>query len=195
MGLGPTVRPRKLSSLAAVSAAAPVWTVLKTPSGMGAPGLWPDSGPLFGERICEPVPDDDALGLGLGTVAAVAHHVDGVGPGVQDGGTAVVAAVGVGLGELGVPVLVHLGDGPVRGRRAVGVGEVDGTRCVGVRHVEGARRGDIAHEVEVLVVCGVVQRQLRLRREARGHLVAARRDAGHRAVGNFDPGSPACPRS
>ena len=54
--------------------------------------------------------DDDAIGLRIAAVAGVARGIEEVGAVavVQDGGAAVVAAVGVGLGEVQLAIHVDL---------------------------------------------------------------------------------------
>ena len=112
--------------------------------------------------------------LRVGAVARVARGVDVV-LAVDlrlDRGAAVVAAVGVGLGEGPLAVGGQRRHGPVVGG-GDRVGRVDDAGGVGVGDVNRVRRGHVVDERQVLAVGRQVERALGLRGEA-GHQVAAR---------------------
>ncbi len=91
--------------------------------------------------------EDHAVGLGVGTVACVAGGVEEVGAVgvVEDGGAAVVATVGIGLGEGEVAVGVDGTDGAEE-VDADRIGRVDCAGSVGVGGVDGVDGSDVTHE-------------------------------------------------
>ena len=97
--------------------------------------------------------EDDAVGLGVAAVACVAGGVDevrAVGV-VEDGGAAVVSAVGVGLGEGEVSEAVH-GGYCAEEVLTNGIGGIGSENGVGVGDVNGVDGGDVAHEGEDFAV-------------------------------------------
>jgi len=131
--------------------------------------------------------EDDAVGLGVGAVACVTSCVEEVGSVgvVEDRGAAVVAAVGVGLGEGELTVAVDGGDGAEE-VDADGVGGIDDARRIGVGGVNGVDGSDVTHEREQLAIGGEVQRYLGLGAEASDELIAAGMDAALQTVRNFE---------
>ena len=95
------VMPRKLSSLPILSALWPSSVTLKLATGVGVPGSCCASGVVREIDELRAGAEDDAVGLRIRAIAGVAGGVEetvaiAV---VQDRGAAVVAAIGVGLGE------------------------------------------------------------------------------------------------
>ncbi len=112
-------------------------------------------------RACS---EHNAAGLRIGAVSCVAGSVEEVRPVgvIPDGGPAIIAAVGVGFGELEVAVTINLCD------RAIGVlanwiGWIDYARRIRVRNIDGVDGHDITHEGEITTVGGQVESQLRFR--------------------------------
>ncbi len=131
--------------------------------------------------------EDDAVGLRVRAIACIAGGVEevrSVGV-VEDGGAAVVAAVGVGFCEGEVARGV---DGGYSAEEvdADGIGGVDCAGGVGVGGVDGVDGGDVTHEGEHGAVGGEMEGHLGLGAEAGDELVAARFYVAEGAVGNFE---------
>jgi len=154
-----------------LSTGSPNCVMLKLPRGVGLPGVCWDSGHDRSEdlRACS---YNDATRLRIATVTGITGSVENIGAVgiVQNDGSAVVAAVGVGQREVEIGVLIHLGYGTVS-ILSYRVGRIDNAGSIGIRDIDRIDRRKVPHKGQVLVIAREIQRYFGFGREAGYQLV------------------------
>jgi len=89
--------------------------------------------------------NNDSVGLRISAIAGIADRVDHAILVVLDRSAPIVAAIGIGLGEVKPSMLVDLRDHPGRAS-GDGIGGIDHRRRVGIRDIQRIDRRKISHE-------------------------------------------------
>src|ERR1700733_3634317 len=139
------VRPRKLSSLPILSALSPSWVTEMLASGVGYGCLEAFGSGRRLDELCT-CAQNNAVRLRVRAITCVACGVEEVLAitVVEDCGAAVIATIGVGLGEGELAIAADGGNSAVE-VDADRIGGIDRARGIGVRDVDGVDRGDVAH--------------------------------------------------